>query len=361
MFTDPAWARPRLLQAAEEWDQQGDLAQAAWAFANAGVASFNLSRMEEAAADLERALAIFAGIGDRGGAAAASSFLCLARPADRRVPTWLAAALEFADEAGDRTKQVAALGPLAWHHFLRSLWGGPAETAGAERFALKLAEVAEELGAIENAMHGRSLLAIIARFQGQIRLAATHAAALARFLRAEHEPWLGWAACFSVAVAEGAATAAAPFPPAASPDPVSGVAAVVVHAELILAGRVDEALSHFGAVEPHPANTLGDVMGLLCSMSFVLAGRHTEAVPWAERALSAANVLGVRPTRIAALALLAEISRDASELPDPPAVASSVSEILVLRAHVALGRDELRPVLRRAADGLVAPGLLVGL
>ena len=84
-------------------------------------------------------------------------------------------------------------------------------------------------------------------------------------------------------------------------------------------------------------------------------------MPWAERSVNAARVLEARPTEIGALALLAEIRGDASGLPDPPAVASSVAETLVLRAHVALGRDELRPVLRRAADGLVAPGLLVGL
>jgi class 3 adenylate cyclase/tetratricopeptide (TPR) repeat protein len=361
IFSDPAWARPRLLVAGERWSQLGDEGQAAWAFANAGVASFNLSRMEEAAADLERALAMFERIEDRGGAAAASSFLCLVRPADSRVPAWLDGALEFADQAGDRTKQVAALSPLAWHHFLRSLWGGPAETAGAVRFALQLAEVSEEVGAIENAVHGHSLLVIITRFQGQIPAAATHAAALARLLRAEHEPWLGWAASFSVAVAEGAATAAAPFPPIASPDPVVGVAGVVVQAELILAGRVDEALSHFNPVEPHRANTLSEIMGLLCALSLVLTGRRDEAAPWAERALGAATVLGSRPTEIAALALLAEINEDASELPDPPAVASSIAETLVLRAHVALGRHDLRPFLRRAAEGLVAPGLLLGL
>ena len=147
MFSDPAWARPRLEAVSERWRALGDEEHAAWATANAGVASFNLSRMAEAAADLGRALAVFERANDRAAAVATSSFLCLVTPTDRRVPNWLAEALEFADEAGDRVKQVAALSPLAWHHFLASMWGGPADTIAAERFALQLAELAEEVGA----------------------------------------------------------------------------------------------------------------------------------------------------------------------------------------------------------------------
>ena len=57
--------------------------------ANAGVAYFYLSRMEEAGAALERGLALFEKLGDESGVVATSSFLCLARPTDRRVPGWL--------------------------------------------------------------------------------------------------------------------------------------------------------------------------------------------------------------------------------------------------------------------------------
>ena len=103
---------------------------------------------------------------------AASSFLCLARPTDRRVPAWLARALEFADAAGDRSRQLGTLTTLAWHHFIRSLWGTARDTAEAEGFALRLAELGEELGAIDMAVHGRSLLAIMARFSGRLDDAA---------------------------------------------------------------------------------------------------------------------------------------------------------------------------------------------
>ena len=362
MFTDPAWARPRLEAASARWRDLGDEVQSAWAMANAGVASFNLSRMEEAMTDLDRAHEIFARAGDRAGVVAASSFLCLVRPTDRRVPLWLAGALQFADEAGDRMKQVAALSPLAWHHFLRSMWGGPADTIDAERFALRLAEVSEDLGAMEGAMHGRSLLALAARYSGRIHLAATHAGVLARLLRPEHhEPWLAWAATFAVARAEGASTAAPPFPPVTSPDPVAGIAGHVVQAELVLAGRPEEALAHFDTLERHQGSTIGEAMGLLGALALVLSGRSAEAGPWAERSVNAARVLEARPTEIGALALLAEIRGDASCLPDPPAVAGSVAEILVLRAHVAVGNAAAQEALLGAARALAAPGLLLGL
>jgi tetratricopeptide (TPR) repeat protein len=368
MWTDAAWAAPRLLEIGERWQGLGEEGYAAWAFANAGVAMFTLSRMEEAAVDLERALTMFERLEDRSAAVATSSFLSLARPTDPRVPGWLAEALAFANEAGDRTKQTTSLAALAWHHFLRSLWGGPADTAAAEGFARQLAEVAEDVGVINNAMHGRSLLAIIARLEGRMGVAAAEAAALARLLRPEHyEPWLGWAASFAVAVAEGASTAAAPFPPLASVDPVNHVADLVVQAELIFAGRVEESISHFGALEQREAhtfaqsNTFGETTGLVCALGLVVSGRPGEAVRWAQRALGAARILGARPTEVAAQALLAEISGRESDLPAPPAVAGSIAETLVLRAHVALGRADARPALQRAADALAAPGLLLGL
>jgi class 3 adenylate cyclase/tetratricopeptide (TPR) repeat protein len=362
MFSDPAWAEPRLRQVSVRWREAGDESRAAWAIANAGVANFNLSRMEDAAADLLEALVIFERIEERAGAVAASSFLCLAKPTDRRVPGWLAGALEFADESGDRMKQVSALSALAWHHFLRTMWGGPADTATAEQLALRLAEGAEEVGAIEMAIHGRSLLAIMARWSGRVRLAATHAGVLARHLGPQqHEPWLGWAAGFAVAVAEGASRAAPPFPPASSPDPVAGVASQVIQAELVLAGRCEEAVAHMPAAEGRDHNTLTDAMGMLCALCLVLSGCPEEARPWAEKSLRAARVLEARPTEVAAVALLAEITGDSSALPDAPAVASSVAEALVLRAHAASGDPSARLSLQRAAQSLVAPGLLIGL
>ena len=368
MFSDSAWAGPRLRDISERWGQLGEEGPAAWALANAGVANFNLSRMAAAAVDLDRARAVFerheGPRRDRG-----HILVPLPGQADRSSGAGVAGGRAgFCDEAGDRMKQVTALTSLAWHHFLRSLWGGPADTSAAEGFARQLAEVAEDVGSITTAMHGRSLLAIMARLEGRVGVAAKETESLSRFLRPEHhEPWLGWAASFVVAVAAGASTAAAPFPPLASVDPVERVADLVVQAELIFAGRVEEAMSHFGALEQRggavfaEGSTFGQTTGLVGALGLVLSGRADEATPWAERALRAARVLGARPTEVAAQALLAEISRRDADLPPPPAVAGSVAETLVLRAHASLGRSDARQALQRAADSLVAPGLLLGL
>jgi hypothetical protein len=217
-------------------------------------------------------------------------------------------------------------------------------------------------------MHGRSLLAIMARLEGRMGVAAKETEALSRILHPEiHEPWLGWAASFSVAVARGASTAAAPFPPLGSVDPVARVADLVVQAELIFAGRVEEAMSHFGALAEQgsprfaESSTFGETTGLVGALGLVLSGHAEEAAPLAQRASRAARVLGAHPTEVAAQALLAEISRRDSDLPSPPAVAGSVAETLVLRAHASLGRPGALPALQRAADSLGAPGLLLGL
>ena len=76
----------------------------------------------------------------------------------------------------------------------------------------------------------------------------------------------------------------------------------MVHAELILAGRVEEATSHFGALSGRDATGRGGVTALLGALGLVLSGRNEEAAPWAERALSSARTLDARPTQVAAQA-----------------------------------------------------------
>ena len=216
VFTDPGWSVPRLLDIAERWRLLGNVGKEAWAHANAGVAYFYLSRMEDAGRQLEQALATFDRTGDRAGTVATASFLCLAKPTDRRVPGWLADGLAWADQSGDRSKQMTTLTTLAWHHFFRSLWGSPDQTAEAEGFARRLAALSEELGATDMAVHGYGLLTITERFSGRIDDAVTHVTALERLAAAagNPDPWLGWAASFAVAVANGVASASPPFPPA---------------------------------------------------------------------------------------------------------------------------------------------------
>jgi hypothetical protein len=167
-----------------------------------------------------------------------------------------------------------------------------------------------------------------------------------------------------VAVAEGAYQAAPPFPPVSSPDPVAGMAAQVIQAELVLAGRLDEALAHselLGFREAHENNAVVDAIGMLTALALVLSDRAAEALTWAERAARAARVLDSRPTQVATSALLAEITGDTEGLPPRPLSASSLSDCLVLRAHAASGDRLALEELPGAARNLVAPGLLLGL
>jgi hypothetical protein len=328
------------------------------------VAYFNLSRMDDSARELELALGLFDQVGDKVGAVAASTFLCLARPTDRRVPGWLADALEFADQAGDRSRQLSTLTTLAWHHFIRSLWGSVPQTAEAEGFALRLAELAEDLGAFDMAVHGRSLLAIMARFSGRLDEAARHAEVLGRLdalLDAESYPWLGRAATFVVEAARGADSLAPPHAPVDSPDPVVAMALLVIEAELTADGRVAEALARFDLAERPVPGPFGDLAGVLVGLALVLAGRRAEALPWVERASLAARALEAPPSAAAALALRAEITGDNAGLPAAPDSASSIGDALLLRAHAGQGDTSALDTLRRDAAALAMPGLVLGL
>jgi class 3 adenylate cyclase/tetratricopeptide (TPR) repeat protein len=361
MFSDPAAALPALQDAARRWHEVGDMDKEAWAHGNAGVTCFNMSRMEESAQELERALAMFEECGDRAGAVSVSSFMCLVRPGDPRVPTWLNEALAFADASGDRTRQLNTLITLTWNQFLRSFCGRPADMAQAEGFARRLAALADELGAPEGALHGWSLLTIMARLSGRLEEAAERAVSLQRAAATSghRNPWLGWAAGFTVTVAGGATEAAPPFPPENSSDPVDAMAQLVIEAELTMAGRVHEAIDRIGTVPRPDLGPIADLTRVFHGLALVLAGRPEEALPLVERAAAAARVLNSPTAGEAAAALRAEISRDTSKLPPPPVRAEGVTDVLVLRAHAARGDTAAAAALREATVAMVMPGLTV--
>ena len=146
--------------------------------------------------ELELGLGLFERIGDRSAPSRRRRSCAWPDRPTAACPEWLAEALAFADEAGDRSRQLGTLTTLAWHHFIRSLWGTAArQSAEAEGFASRLAELAEELGAVDMAVHGRSLLAIMARFSGRLdEAAASHRSARsvsAGSVDDESYPWLG--------------------------------------------------------------------------------------------------------------------------------------------------------------------------
>jgi class 3 adenylate cyclase/tetratricopeptide (TPR) repeat protein len=359
MFTDPDIALPGLLEAAAQWRAMGNLEKEAWATANAGVAYFYSSRMEEAASSLERSLGLFEEIGDENGIVSTSSFLCLARPTDRRVPGWLDHALEFAEKAGDRSKEMTVLTTLAWHHFFRSFYGNPQEMADAAAYASRMAELAEELGANDLAVHGLSLLALMSRLTGRFEEASGHIAALERVARLsnQNDRWFAWAVTFSVTVARGAWGVTPPFPPEGSADPVAAMAALVVEAELGLAGRVEEAYARFERTHRPDLGPIGDVGSLLNAVSLVLAGRPADALVWADRCARAAVALDAPPAAQAAAALRAEITGDLDALPPAPGRAEGLSDVLVLRARASHGNAPAAAALEEAIGRLSMPGL----
>jgi len=361
MFLDPASALPGLEEAARRWHALGRTDKEAWARGNAGMAYFNLSRMEEAVAALELALKLFDTTNDRSGTVAVTSLLCLVKPTDPRVSTWLAEALEYADAAGDRSKQLNTLTTLTWNHFLRSFYGQVQDMAEAEGFARRLAALAEDLGAHEQAVQGLSLLTVMARLSGRLSEAAEHAVALQRVAGdlSHRDPWLGRAAIFSVTMASGAPDTVPPLPPQTSPDPVLRIAKLLIEAELTMAGRVEEALDRAATTRSPDLGPISDLAQVFQALALMLAGRSNEALPWIERALGAAEVLNAPTTATAAAALRAEILGDTFGLPPRPSVARGVADVLLLRAYAAQGDAGARDDLLRATQALAMPGLMI--
>ncbi|MGH9307064.1 MAG: adenylate/guanylate cyclase domain-containing protein [Acidimicrobiales bacterium] len=362
VFTDPAQAAGALVKIADRWHELGQTGQEAWAHSNAGVALFNLSRMDEASTELEKGIDLFRQAGDETGAVASSSFLCLARPTDHRVPGWLADALALADAAGDRSKQLTSLVTLTWHHYIRSFCGGVSDTDQAEGFGRRLADLAHELGSAEMAVHGWSLLSIMARNTGRLGLAVDHAAAAekASANRGNRDPWLAWAASFAATVAAGATGAAPPFPPETSLDPVVIMAGVVIEAELTLAGRLEEALSRFEVTRHWTLlGPISHLYKLHYALALVLAGRGEDAVPWLREAAEAARALGAGSAGSAAEALLAEITGDRATLPPPPQIAGGLADALIVRTHARWGDEAAAATLVRLARTMAMPGLLL--
>ena len=225
--------------------------------------------------------------------------------------------------------------------------GPAADTAEAEGFALRLAELAEELGAVDMAVHGRSLLAIMARFSGRL----DEAAAPRRRARSgwtassttRATPGSGWAATFAVAVARGAAEPGPAVAPVDSPDPVVGMALLVIEAELTVAGRVDEALARFDVVDRPELGPFGDLAGVLNGLALVLAGRRDEALPWVERAAQCGRgPRGARPRSPRPPRCRRRSAGTGPGSPRPRRRRRASADALVLRAHAARG-DAARP------------------
>jgi class 3 adenylate cyclase/tetratricopeptide (TPR) repeat protein/nucleoside-triphosphatase THEP1 len=362
VFSDPAGAVAGLLEAAGRWRALGNVGKEAWAHANAGVALFFTSQMTEAAEELDRGLELFESVGDRSGAMATAGFLCLARPEDPRVDRLLAEVLAFADETGDRNKKAGALATLGWKHYFRSHLGSAAQTAEAEGTALRLSELASELGLFEMALEGHCLRALMARSTGRLEVARAEIEAMGRLPRSpsqRRENWLAWAVSFDVALATDDPEEAVPFPHEDSVDPVEAMASRIVDGALVLAGRLEEALERRGRDQVSFKGPIADATEIVHAMALVFLGDAERARHLLARAGSAAEVLGAEGVGRAARALQAELD-GRMPAPEPLPEGPSLSGALVLRARHLAGDARAGDRLRRMAEALCAPGLLAG-
>ncbi len=368
MLRAPAEALPKFDEAIRRWEELGNLGKLGWGHSNKGVALFSLSRMQEASEALHRGLALFEEVGDQGGKLAVYGFLGLVHPTDPRVPEWLEAYVDHADQMGDRTRLSGALVSLQWHRFLRFRLGGGPDAAEAEATALRLLGLAEELGQVEFGSQGGALAVNLARLGGRFDDAAAVAERLRRLIDPEPPSLLVEAALFDLALAGGESP---PVPgPFNSPDPVVNMAVMIASEALMLAGRPDEAIELFASWPDRPDLGPLEQLGpaLTRAAADVLAGRHGTAGPSLEQALRAAEateIVGYGPYVVIIRALLAEVAAvngdraRAAELLDTlvPTDDLAVSQALLRRAHAQLGDERAAAELEEMVTALRAPGL----
>jgi hypothetical protein len=316
---------------------------------------------------LRRAVELFRSIGDRGGEHAALSFLGLVHPDDPEVANWLENSLRYAEETGDRSRQVASLIPLAWHHYIRARLGGEQQIATALRHATQLRDLAAEVGGLEWEAHGACIAAHLARLAGHI--APDETTRLRHYL-ADPNPRvaaLSKATLFALQIAVGG-TDPAPQPITDSPDPVIGVAELIVFEALTLAGRVAEARNRVGrdTFTPRLDSVEALMPGLSITLADVLAGALDGSQPRLEAAIATADALASAPAAATARALLAEVIVRthgdvdlARVLVDDAATldAGGIAAALVMRAAALLGDDAAALSLDREVQRLRAPGL----
>jgi hypothetical protein len=325
--------------------------------------------MEEASANLREGLALFEEIGDKAGQLAVQGFLGLIHPTDRRVPGWLTEGVRYAEEVGDRSRQMGALVPLAWHLFFRSRLGDTDATAEAEVRARQIVDLADELGAHEFCTHGLALGASLARLAGRLDDAAAMAEEARRVLEAGlvKERALVEAALFTVALTTDGGGGQQPPRAPRTDDPALAMGRMIVAESLALAGRPEEGLEFLksGGALPAVESLEALPVGFGVGLALVLAGHPAEARRWLETALTAAEAGAAEASAVACAALLAEVDltdgdgdaarRRLDALSDP--LPGGVADALVLRARALLGDPEARAGLAAAIERLRVPGL----
>jgi tetratricopeptide (TPR) repeat protein len=371
MFRNPETSLAPLAEAAQRWHDLDEPVKEGWAWSNRGVALFNSGQMAEASDNLERAIELFGAHGEYNGKLAAQSFLALIRPDDPRVSDWLEEGLRRAEDLGDRSGQANSLVLLAWHHIFRSHLGGREQMALAEHYADRGRDMAADLGFHEFHAHGLCLGALTRRFTGRLDDAVDLAERAGDVPLESNSPvrelvkgvqFLASVARESDAVEPALST---------SNDPVVWVGWLTTVEALLLAGRVDDAERLVTDIENLPG--LGGAIdgmtrSLTVGLAMLMTDRADEAAPLLREALASARAVRSDSMMQAAHALLAETHARTGEgdearrylekagAPAPDGVCGA----LVVRARTVLGEADAAVDLRRMAEELGAPGLLVG-
>jgi class 3 adenylate cyclase len=366
---DSAAALARFDEAAELWNEIGDVEKEGWAHANKALAYYVKGQVADAGYELDEGLRRFLEVGSREGELGVYRLLQLSRPDDPRVPVWLGESLRHAVAVGDRTGQMGAVHALSWYHFVRFRLGGVVDHVVVDTYSRRCTELGIELGSRANRVHGLLLRANLARMVGDLDLGRRlleDASASSPGEDAIDED-LHQAVRFSLALAADPSTDVA-APEIVSLDPRASAATLIVVEAVILAGRVDDAsrVLHANRARPELGRVESITMGVMIGLQHLLRGRLSHARTALETAVAAADACWARPAAAAGRAMLAEVAaRDgdrtrAAEMmagvPHPPP--EGLAGALAMRAHAAMGDEGAAATLVDLAATLAAPGLL---
>jgi hypothetical protein len=330
-----------------------------------GVALFMHGHTGESDDELVRALLLFAEENYRVGELATLSFRALVRPEHPDVELWLHESLAYAIELGDRSRHLAVLGALQWHHVLRSRLGGAAEMAAARSWIDETIALASELGWTNFLIQGHCLRANLARMDGDFSLAEIEIAAARGFEPIESPGERAMLEAVSASLTPGT-----PFRLFDDTDPFTSIAAVIQMESALFEGRFEE-IFELGFI-PVRAN-LGHhqaAVGLLPTAVGHLFVGDLEAAANTARQLIVNGASHDSLATLGARALMAEYAirmglpteeSGVRELSNGDQRPGGIVGALILRAHALAGDHEAHNELRDFALFLRAPGLFAGI
>lgn len=344
-------------EAALRFHELGDQVKEGWSHSNKGVALFMRGRMADSDIELVRALRLFEEANNRTGEMAAVSFRALVRPDHHDVEAWLQDSLSYAIELGDRTRHIAALSSLQWHHYLSTRLGGPNDTVVARAWIDEQLDLANQLGWGDFKLQGLCLKANLARNDGDF---ATARAAIDAAGELAPKANVGEQAL--VAAIEASLDPGRRFRRFEGTDPFTSLASVIQMETAFFEDRFAE-LSESGllAVRSNLGGHEAIVGYVSAAAGYVRLGQLDLAESLGTKAVKSA-IQSRRPIpRIGAEAILAECRIRRGDHTATPTVApgsmSGIAGALVNRAWALTGDASARQMLLATRTRLRAPGL----